>query len=131
MNVFYTLTLIIGVVMAFVMQFVTIALPRDAFVATELSKSPNQWSIQMDENMTAHLSQAHLSHNDVKAELVKALHIRSQICNEIYKQSLWQGLALIAFSIIGLIREKKIQKMNMIEPSTAPYSEPATRSPQG
>lgn len=110
MKLFYTLTVLIGIMMAFVMQLVTIAPPRDAFVASTLSRSPDEWSVQMNESMASRLS-----HHDVKAELVTALHTRAAFRNEIYKQSLWEGLALIALSVVGLVRERRMQKLKRIE----------------
>ncbi|MBN1436720.1 MAG: hypothetical protein JW936_06575 [Sedimentisphaerales bacterium] len=109
MKLFYILILLLGIIMAVVMQFVTIAVPRDAFVASTLSRSPDQWSIQMDESMASHLS-----HSDVKAELVTALQNRAQFRSEIGKQNMWQGLALIAFSVIGIVRERKIQQLKNV-----------------
>ena len=111
MNLFYTLTLLVGIMMAFVMQFVTIAIPRDAFVASMLSRAPDEWSIQMEDRMTSRLS-----HHDIKAEIVAALHARSVFVDDIYKQNLWEGLALIALSVIGLIREQQMLKLKRIDP---------------
>jgi len=123
MKLFYILTLLIGIMMAVVMQFVTIALPRDAFVASTLSRSPDEWSIQMDDGMASRLS-----HHDVKAELVTALQTRAAFRSEIYKQSLWEGLALIVLSIIGLVRERHMQKLKRIEPKVRQVSSEAAPS---
>jgi hypothetical protein len=106
MKLFYTLTLLLGVMMAIVMQFVSIAIPKDAFTASVLFRSPESWTISMNDALSFQLS-----HHDVKTELVTALEKRASFRNEIYSQSLWQGLALIVLSFIGLIREKKIDKM--------------------
>jgi len=43
------------------------------------------------------------------------LHTRAAFRNEIYKQSLWEGLALIALSVVGLVRERRMQKLKRIE----------------
>jgi hypothetical protein len=113
MKYFYILTLILGVIMAVLMQAVTIAIPRDAFVASVLSRSPDQWTITVDDALTNRLS-----NHDVKQDTVAALSKRAAFRGDIYTQSLWEGTALIILSVIGLIRERKIRKMNkMIEQS--------------
>ena len=56
MKQFYNATLLIGFLMAVVMQFVTIGMPPDALVAHTLSETPDQWSIEMDERMASRLS---------------------------------------------------------------------------
>ena len=104
MRLFYILLLFLGICLAVVMQLVSIAIPSDAFVAGVLSRTPDQWSIQMEESMDTRLSDY-----DVKAELVTALHKRAMFASDICKQYLWSGLVLIVFSIIGLIRENKIR----------------------
>ena len=114
MKLFYTCTLILGIMMAFVMQFVTIALPPDAFVASTLSQAPDRWSVKIDDTL-----RGRLSYRDVKTELITALQKRASFRNEIYKQSLWGGLALIALSVIGLIRERQIRKLKKIEQTHA------------
>ena len=113
MRLFYTLTLILGIMMAFVMPLVTIALPSDAFIASTLSHFPEQWSIQMDDSIAARLS-----HHEVKAEVVTALDKRASFRDDIYKQGLCGGLALMGLSLIGLTREQKMKKLKKVEPTT-------------
>lgn len=105
MKLFHILILLIGITMAVVMQFVTIAIPRDAFVASTLSRSPNEWSIRIDDGMASRLSRY-----DVKAEVVTALETRAAFRDGIYRQNLREGLALIVLSIIGLVRERQMQR---------------------
>ena len=92
--------------MAVVMQAVTIAVPRDVFVASLLSHSPDRWTITVD----ASLEKTFPNH-DIKQALVTALSKRARFVSDIYMQSFWEGTVLIILSIIGLIREQKIRKM--------------------
>ena len=115
MRLFYILTLLVGINLAIVTQFVCFAIPTDAAVAGALSRAPDQWSIQVDEDMTRLLS-----HYDLKKELTTTLQKRASFPSDIYKHSLWEGLVLIAVSVIGLIREKGIQKLKKIGPEVRP-----------
>ena len=106
MKLFYLLALVIGLWLAIVMQFVSIAIPSDAFVAYSLSEAPAQWSIQLDQRLASHLP-----YHDVKSDVVKALSKRAGFVNEIYAQTFLAGLGLTGFSILGLARERKIRKL--------------------
>jgi len=117
MKLLYILTLLVGINLAIVTQFVCFALPPDAFVADALSSAPDRWSIQVDENLTGALSPF-----DLKKELTTALQERASFRDDIYKQSLFGGLPLIALSVIGLVREKKIEKLSKIEPDVRQVS---------
>ena len=131
MKAFYILTLVIGIHLAVVTQFITFAIPPDAFVAGTLSGRPEQWSLTVDEDLGHHLSRY-----DLKTEVTTALDKRSRFVSEIYKQSLLEGLALIVLSVVGLVRERTIHKLKKIEPEvrqvsaeaapSAPSDEPST-----
>jgi hypothetical protein len=105
MKLLYILTLLIGIYLLGVIQFVTIAMPRDAYVAYVFSDTPDLWSVRMDEPMTSNLA-----NYDVKAELVAALQERTRFDDNIYKRYFLVGLSVVAFSIVGLIREKVIHR---------------------
>jgi hypothetical protein len=110
MKPFYSLVFLVGLCMAVFMQVVTIAIPRDAVVASVLSKSPARWEITLDDGLKSRL----VPYN-VKSELVVALQKRRSICDEIYSENLW-AVGLMVFSAIGLARERKIDRMRrMIE----------------
>ena len=106
MKLFYTFVLLLGICLAVVMQLVSIALPKDAYVASALSRSPSDWSVTLDDSL-----KSRLSHYEVKAELVTALQKRATFRSGVYSQSMWEGVALIALSVVGLVREKKIDRM--------------------
>ena len=88
------------------MQLVTFAIPTDAYVAAVLAHSPNEWSVALDNSLKERLSPY-----DTKAELVVALQKRAGFRGDLYRQSLWEGLALSALSVVGLVRERKISGM--------------------
>lgn len=116
MRLFYIIALAVGFYMAVVTQFVTYAMPKDGLVALVLSRSPDDWSISLDSAL-----KARLLNYDVKQEAVTALHKRADFRRQIYSQDLWLGLVLIAFSIIGFLREAKINSMRTrIEPGASP-----------
>jgi hypothetical protein len=106
MKQFYIFTLLVGLILAVIVQFVDIALPRDAYIASILSKVPEQWSIQMNDDLNRRLL-----HFDAKKELVVTLQKRAGFINRTYAESFFGGLILIALSIIGLVREDKIEKL--------------------
>jgi hypothetical protein len=125
MKAFYLLLLMIGLFMAGVMQMVDIAIPRDAWVASVLSWAPTNWEISLDDSL-----KSRLDHHDVKAELVIALKKRASFRNQIYSQNFWEGAGLIVLSAIGLIRERKIDRMRKtIDLAAAPNSGPAGAAP--
>ena len=123
MKYFYILTLMLGIIFAVVMQAVTFAIPRDAFVASVLSKSSDHWTITVDNTLTNFLP-----NHDVKKDVTLALSRRALFAKDIYTQSFWEGTVLIILSLIGLIREHKIGKMKkIIEQPNARYGVNAAR----
>jgi hypothetical protein len=123
MKIFYVSTLVVGFCLAVLMQAVPYAIPKDAFVASVLSRSPDGWTISLDNAL-----QARLSNHDIKQELTTALQRRASFTGQLYAQNFRLGLVLIVLSTFGLARESKIGRMRkMIKQSTAPNGGPATR----
>ena len=114
MKPFYLLVLLVGICMAVLMQVVDLALPRDALVATVLSKAPAGWELSLDDGLKARLVPY-----DVKSELVAALKKRASFRSQVYSQSFWEGAGLIVLAGIGLIRERRIGSMQKIIEQTA------------
>ncbi len=109
MKLFYILTLVGGLYLAVLMQAVTYATPKDAFVASALARSPDSWTISLDNAL-----QARLANYEVKQELTAVLHKRAGFRKQIYAQNFWLGAILILLSIIGLVRERKIGRMRKL-----------------
>ena len=126
MKMLYILILFIGFVLAVIMPFVCVVFPRDAYVASVLSSSPEQWSVEMNEELTTRFSNF-----DVKKELATALQKRASFRNGIYIQSFWEGLVLIVLSIVGLIRESKIEKLRKTIKAPAEATELITKLDSG
>jgi len=114
-----------GCFMAGIMQVVTIAIPRDAYVASLLSNAPTEWELSLDDNL-----RSRLDHVNVKSDLVVALKKRASFSNQIYSQNFWEGTVLIILSAIGLTRERKIDRMRKtIEQVAVPNSSPTGAPP--
>ena len=106
MKAVYLMILTLGLSLAVVSQFISYALPRDAFVAGTLSSAPEHWSLHLDERLSDHLSPL-----DVKSQVITALKHRAAFQSGIYKQDFRQGVTLIILSLIGLFREWQITKL--------------------
>jgi len=98
-----------GQALAILMQLVDFALPRDAFIAGTLSRAPESWTLSLDDAMKKRLSAY-----DVKAEVAVALEKRHASVKDVYSQSFWCGSGVIVFSVLGLLREGKINRMRKI-----------------
>lgn len=108
MKQFYSATLMAAALVAFSALLVTIAMPTDAFLASTLACEPDEWSIQLSDRLRDHLSLLDLH---VKPELVTALRIRASLESNMFHATVFPVcLAVIAFSIVGLIREKRIER---------------------
>ena len=114
MRLFYILIIFIGIFTIVGDLLVSYAIPPDVNVAKELSQSPDQWSLQLNEN-----TKNKLSDYDVKGLLLITLKRRANFIRNIQYQFLWFGLACIFFSIIGLIREKQINKETIDRTNTS------------
>ncbi len=113
MKSFYGFVFLIGIGLVIFMQVVTFATPRDALVASVLARSPASWDINLDSGL-----KSRLAHYDVKAEMVTALEKRRASCDEIYSQSFFVAVGLMFFSAVGLVRERKIDRVRrIIEPA--------------
>jgi hypothetical protein len=125
MRAFYILLLAAGLYLAVFVQFITFAPPRDAFVASVLSRSPAGWKLTLDDDLRSRLDRL-----DVNAELVVALEKRAAYRRDLYSTALIEGCGLIILSAIGLIRETKIRRMGLrLEQAASPAG--VTRSDQG
>mgnify|MGYP006297969197 CR=1 FL=1 len=111
MRAIYILTLFLGLCMAVLFQLVTVALPRDAYVAAVLARHPDQWGIQLDDELASRLS-----HHDVQVDTAIALQHRSQVTSDTARKSFSAGLGIIAFSVVGLVRERKIRQFQNAGP---------------
>jgi len=111
MKYIYMIVLVAGLLDAVVMQFVTIALPRDALVASVLAKNQDKWSITIDTPLPTPLDP-----NEIKPQLVTALQNRRIAVNAAYGESLRRGVILIALAVLGLSREaflkRKVRESN-------------------
>ena len=106
MKLLYILTLLVGCDLAILCQFVDFAVPRDAFVAGVLSRSPDSWTLSLDDAM-----KGRLSGHDVKAEVGLALEKRHFFRKDASLENFREGCGVILFSIIGLIRERKVDRL--------------------
>ena len=103
MKTFYWATLLLGLFFFLVMPAVTIAIPRDMLVASVLAEAPTDWAISLNTNVAQRLS-----HHNVKNSLVTAL---TNYQKSLYGDTKWIeiiGVGAVVFSVIGLIRERKI-----------------------
>jgi hypothetical protein len=127
MKVFYTLVLLSGLYL-----FVTTQWaggnhpPRDFVVALTLSRHPDEWSVSMNNEV-----QKSLLKYDVKKEMTAALHRRVFLGSQIRAYTVWFGLGLMALSIVGLRRERKIHQLaKLVEPQdAAPIVDPIAQGP--
>src|SRR6266404_4181563 len=114
MKLFYLLVLVIGFCAAVLMQVVDLAVPRDALVASVLSQAPTDWELCLDDGLKTRLARY-----DVKSALVSTLKKRASFRSQVYSQSFCGGAGLIVLAVIGLIRERRIDKMQKIIEQTA------------
>jgi hypothetical protein len=122
MKLFYILTFLFGCLMIVLLQVVEVAKSRDAIVAGVLSRSPDSWTLTLDDGM-----KNHLSGYDVKKEVDVALQKRHSYHQDDYLEILCIGGGVIMFSLIGLTREVKIDRMRkLIEHATAVSSAAAS-----
>jgi hypothetical protein len=121
MKLLYILALIIGCFMVTILQLVEVAKTRDIIVAGVLSRHPESWTISMDDTLKSRFSSY-----DVKKEVIAALEKRRSCDQDGYLEILYIGCAAIAFSTIGLMRERKIDKLcKLIAPAAAAPPAPA------
>ena len=124
MKVFYTLVLLSGVCLFVMTEWAGYHMPKDFVVALVLSRSPDDWSVSMND-----AGRNSLSTYNVKRELTAALHKRTVLGAQLRAYTVWFGLGLIVLSIVGLLRERKIDRWaKLIEPAAAPNGGPAKRS---
>ena len=109
MKLFYIVTLCMGGFMIVTLQLVDVAKSRDAIVAGVLSRSPDSWTLTLDDGM-----KNHLSGYDVRKEVNIALEKRHSYHQHDYLEILSVGCGVIVFSVIGLVREIKIDKMRKL-----------------
>ena len=104
MKIFYCIALFLGIIM--VLPLSHLCMPYDAFVAINLSQAPDQWNIVLNEDLASRLS-----HGNVKDHVVTALRKRAEFKRDLYVRNLLAGCTMIAFSFIGLFRERQITKL--------------------
>ena len=109
MKLFYVFALSVGCFMIVLPQLVDVARPRDAFVAGVLSRSPDNWTLSLDDTL-----KNHLSGYDVKKEVNIALEKRHSHLQDDYLEILCIGCGVSIFSVIGLVRESKINRMRKL-----------------
>ena len=123
MKVFYTLVLLSGFCLFVMTEWAGYHMPKEFVVALALSRSPDGWSVSMND-----AGQNSLSRYDVKRELTAALHKRTVLGTQIRAYTVWFDLGLMVLSIVGLLRERKIDRLaKLIERDAAPNGGPVTR----
>src|SRR5260370_10789344 len=114
MELFCLVVLVIGFGAEVLMQVVDLAVRRDALLASVLSQAPTDWELSLDDGLKTRLARY-----DVKSELVSTLKKRASFRSQVYSQSFCGGAGLIVLAAVGLIRERRIDKMQKIIEQTA------------
>lgn len=115
MKYFYIVTLAVGIYIGILLQGATIVTEKDAGTAKVLSQYPEQWDLSLNGDLKTKLE--HMPR--FKEDVVVALTKRADYRKERYEEWLWQGIIIIIFSIIGLVRER-ITNKGKVESGDAP-----------
>lgn len=92
----------------------------DGFIASTLVKSPTEWDISITESLKDKLNP-----KDIKPKILRTLERGASYRDAFRSRCLVEGCVLILVAIIGLLREKKFEKIqNSIEPDATPNGSP-------
>lgn len=108
---FYLLSAAVGFFLAVLLQIATIGNPTDAYVAETLARAPDRWEIYLEDSEWANRFSQMV---DLKAEVIRAFEKRTERRNEVYFYSFLSGLALMGFGVLGLVRERKLTRMEEV-----------------
>jgi hypothetical protein len=107
MKRFYIIALVIGVWLLVASQVYTFAYPRDVLMAGLLMKNPEAWNVTL--NATPEMSNV-INDANAKKAILEALRSPREFDSAVRLQYLQAGAIITAFSIMGLLRERRLRK---------------------